>query len=147
MKNLLNKFKIKKELTNPAKKSASVEIAPKKDYEDWLTKEQEGQLVVDVYQTPKNIVIKSTVAGLRPEDLDISLANDMITIRGKREKCEEVKEEDYFYKECYWGGFSRSIILPAEVKADQARAELENGILTIILPKVKETKINIENKD
>lgn len=147
MKNFLGKFKISKKIKmNSARKPDLSEIILKPNYDDWQNLEQEGQLVVDVYQTPKNIVIKSTVAGLRPENLDISLANDMITIRGKRENQEEVKKEDYYYKECYWGSFSRSIILPAEVRADEVKAELENGILTITLPKVNKTKIDIENR-
>lgn len=147
MKNFLGKFKIPARIkTAPPRKPDLSKDDLKPDYGDWPGLEQEGQLVVDVYQTAKNIVIKSTVAGLRPEDLDISLNNDMITIRGKREKGEEVEEENYFYKECYWGSFSRSIILPAEVKANEIKAELENGILTITLPKVNKDKIDIENK-
>jgi len=147
MKNFLEKFKISKKIKmNPARQPDLKKIILKPNYDDWPSFEQEGQLVVDVYQTPKNIVIKSTVAGLRPENLDISLANDMITIRGKRENQEEVKKEDYYYKECYWGSFSRSIILPAEIRADEVKAELENGILTITLPKVNKTKIDIENR-
>jgi len=148
MKNLLNKFKIAKKIkVNQPKKFSPAEATPKTTYEEWLNQEQEGQLVVDVYQTPTNIVIKSTVAGLKTQDLDISINNDMITIRGKRENEEEVKKEDYFYKECYWGGFSRSIILPAEVKADETMAELENGILTIIIPKINKANINIETRE
>lgn len=147
MKNFLGKFKIPKKIKEkPSRQPDLSEIILKPNYDDWQDLEQEGQLVVDVYQTPKNIIIKSTVAGLRTEDLDISLANDMITIRGKRENKEEVKKEDYYYKECYWGSFSRSIILPAEVRADEVKAELENGILTITLPKVNKTKIDIENR-
>ena len=99
-----------------------------------------GQLSVDVYQTKDNIVIKSTIAGVKPENIDISIDNDMITIRGQRKMEEEVKEDDYFYQECYWGSFSRSIVLPMEVKADEAEASLKNGVLTIILPKVKKAK-------
>ncbi len=107
--------------------------------EEWL-QEEEGQLSVDVYQDKDNIIIKSTIAGVKPEDIDISISNDLITIKGKREMEETVKDEDYFYQECYWGSFSRSIILPMEVKADQAKAELKNGILTIVLPKAKPSK-------
>lgn len=148
MKSLLNKFKIAKKIkVNQPKKLSPAEAAPKTTYEEWLSQEQEGQLVVDVYQTPSDIVIKSTVAGLKSQDLDISINNDMITIRGKRENEEEVKKEDYFYKECYWGSFSRSIILPAEVKADETRAELENGILTIVIPKINKANINIETRE
>ncbi len=98
--------------------------------------DQEGQLTVDVYQTPEMIVVKSTIAGVKPDDLDVSITNDMVTIRGTRRHDEETREEDYFYRECYWGSFSRSIILPVDVVADKAEASLKDGILTIRIPKV-----------
>lgn len=114
--------------------------------EQWMNGDfEEGQLSVDVYQTTRNIVIKSTIAGIKVEDIDIALNNDMLTIRGKREGNKKIKESDYLFKECYWGAFSRSIILPTEVKIDRIKADLENGILTIILPKAK-TKKYIEVK-
>lgn len=99
------------------------------------TDEHEGQLTVDVHQTADAIVIKSTIAGVKPEDLDVSITNDMVTIRGARHHDEEVREEDYFYRECYWGNFSRSIILPVDVVADKSDASLKDGILTIRIPK------------
>lgn len=109
--------------------------------EEWFGNDyNEGQLSIDVFQTDKNIVVKSTIAGVRPDDLDISLHNDMLTIRGKRQMDEEIAEEDYLYRECYWGAFSRSVILPCEVKADKIEALLENGVLTVILPKAKVVK-------
>ncbi|TSC72202.1 MAG: hypothetical protein G01um101438_705 [Parcubacteria group bacterium Gr01-1014_38] len=101
------------------------------------TEEQEGQLTVDVYQTPESIVVKSTIAGVRPEDLDVSITSDMVTIRGTRRHDEEVREEDYFYRECYWGSFSRSIILPVDIMAEKADASLKDGILTIRIPKAE----------
>ena len=106
----------------------------------WFTEEYEGQLSVDVYQTDDEIIIKSTIAGVEPDDLDIFLHDDMLTIRGKRSETEEQQTSEYFYKECYWGGFSRSIILPNEVNPDTIQAELENGILTIRLSKIERTK-------
>ncbi len=107
----------------------------------WLDKEDsEGQLSVDVYQTKESVVIKSTIAGVKPEDIDIAIDNDVVTIRGQRKLEEEVKEEDYFYQECYWGSFSRSIVLPVEIKSDEAEASLKNGVLTLALPKVKKNK-------
>ncbi|MDD5040178.1 MAG: Hsp20/alpha crystallin family protein [Patescibacteria group bacterium] len=112
---------------------------------DWLAGEDyAGQLAVDVYQSGDDIVIKSTIAGVKPEDIDISINNDMITIRGKRTHEEVVAEDDYFYRECYWGGFSRSIILPCEVKVDRIRATMKNGILNIVLPKAtKVSKVTV----
>ncbi|MDP1629563.1 MAG: Hsp20/alpha crystallin family protein, partial [bacterium] len=115
----------------------------------WSTEEAEGQLTIDVYQTPTEIVIKSTIAGVEPEDIDISITNDMITVRGRRQKDEEIKSEDYFYQECYWGNFSRSIILPIDIDADKSLASLKNGILTIRLPKaekIRTKKIKIKTE-
>jgi HSP20 family protein len=102
----------------------------KREYE-----EQEGQLTVDVFQDAENIIIQSTIAGVAPEDLDVSITNDMVTIRGQRRRSVQVNPEDYFYQECYWGSFSRSIILPIEIDADAAEAKIKNGVLTIRIPK------------
>ena len=103
----------------------------------WPTGEDEGELLLDVYQDDKNIYVKSTIAGVKPEDLEISINNDMLTIRGRRTQEDEVKEKDYFYQECYWGSFSRSLILPVEVKTDKVSATLKDGVLTITLPKLQ----------
>lgn len=126
-------------LKNKEKEDTATPANSEQDQE-WLEENYDGQLAVDVYQTDKDIIIKSTIAGVKQEDIDISINNDMITIRGIREQQEKVDKEDYFYQECYWGGFSRSIILPVEVKSDKAEALLENGILTITLPKADKTK-------
>jgi len=117
--------------------------------EQWLANDyEEGQLAIDVYQTKDAIIVKSTIAGVKSEDIDISINNDMLTIRGKRELQEQVTEENYFYQECYWGSFSRSIILPVEVKADKIDATIENGVLTVTLPKAQVSKqISIKVKD
>jgi len=101
----------------------------------------EGQLTLDVYQTLDNIVIKSTIAGVKAEDIDISINNDMITIKGTRKNEDKVKPEDYYYQECYWGPFSRSVILPIDIETDKIGAELKNGILTITLPKASKAKV------
>jgi HSP20 family protein len=116
---------------------------------EWIDADyDEGQLSIDIYQTPENIIVKSTMAGTKPDDIDIAINKDILTIRGKRETEEEIKEEDYLYKECFWGSFSRSVILPAEIKADKIKATLENGILTIVLPKAKIKKqVSIKVKE
>ncbi len=114
---------------------------------DYSEPETEGQLAIDVFQTDKKIVIKSAIAGVKPEDLKISLHNDLLIIRGRREENSEVQEEDYLYRECYWGSFSRSIILPAEVDSKRVEAEFENGILTITLYKQSPGQIEIKVKD
>lgn len=98
---------------------------------------EEGELTVDIYDRGDSVVVQSTVAGVKPEDLDVSITNDTVTIRGKRERTEEVKEKDYYYKELFWGTFSRSIILPEEVEEDLAEAVLKNGLLSLKLPKKK----------
>jgi HSP20 family protein len=109
--------------------------------------EEEGQLSVDVYQDDSHIIIKSTIAGVEPDDIDITFDNDMITIRGKRKKDLTIEEEDYFYQECYWGSFSRSIILPVEVQEEKIKATIKNGVLTISLPKAKRKDVSIEVED
>ncbi|NBD73539.1 Hsp20 family protein [Patescibacteria group bacterium] len=113
----------------------------------WIEEEQEGQLTVDVYQTADEIVIKSIVAGVNPSDLDVSITRDMVTIRGKRDEAQEVSDEDYFHQELYWGAFSRSILLPAEIEVEEAKASEKHGLLTIRLPKVdkeKQTKLKVK---
>lgn len=100
----------------------------------------EGQLTIDVYQTENDIVIKSTIAGVKPEDLDVSINNDMVTVKGERKNEEIVDNGNYYYQECYWGSFSRSVLLPVDVIPEKADASLKNGILTIRLPKADTTK-------
>lgn len=102
--------------------------------------EGEGQLTVDVYQTPEEIVVESTIAGVKPEDLDIDVTNESVTIRGERRKDVTVSDGDYFYQECFWGKFSRSIILPQEVDPEKAESSIKNGVLAIHLPKVNREK-------
>lgn len=108
--------------------------------DDWQN-DVEGQLTIDVYQTENDIVIKSTIAGVKPEDLDVAINNDMVTIKGERKNEETVTNDNYYYQECYWGGFSRSVVLPVEVVAEKVEASLKNGILTIRLPKADTTKV------
>lgn len=110
----------------------------------------EGQLTIDVYQTPNEIVIESAVAGVDPEDIDVQVAADSVVIKGTRKHERGVKEDDYLYQECYWGRFSRSIILPQEIDAENAVASFaKNGILRIQLPKLskmrsKKLKVKME---
>ena len=108
---------------------------------DYSNNDAEGQLTIDVYQTEGEVVIKSTIAGVKPEDLDVSINNDMVTIKGERKNEEAVSGENYYYQECYWGVFSRSVVLPIDIISDKAEASLKNGILTIRLPKADITKI------
>ncbi len=107
--------------------------------EEWLN-DFEGQLNIDMYQTKDNVIIKSTIAGVRPEDIDITVANDMVTVKGSRKKEETVSGDDYFYQECYWGNFSRSVIIPVDIDSESIEADLKDGILTIIIPKAAKAK-------
>lgn len=104
--------------------------------------EEEGQLTVDVYQTASEIVLKTMVAGVRPEDLDINITRDMVTIKGKREAAKDVDDQDYFHKELYWGSFSRTVMLPEEIEVEEAEAVERHGLLVIKLPKVDKAKQN-----
>lgn len=109
--------------------------------------ELDGELTVDMYQKPDSIVIKTMIAGVKPEDLDITITRDMVTIRGTREEKHIISEDDYFARELYWGSFSRAIKLPAEIDIETAEASEEHGLLTIKLPKVdkgRQTKLKIK---
>jgi len=109
---------------------------------------EEGQLAVDVFETNDHIVIMSTVAGAKPEELDVSVNGDMVTIRGKRHDETEEKDRTYYYRECYFGRFSRSVILPVHVLGDRAEASLKNGLLTIRIPKASpETRVPVIERD
>ena len=112
----------------------------KKTVENDLEGEPEGQLTLDVYQTPSEIIVESAIAGVKPEDVDINVSNDSIAIKGERYRENEVKDGDYFYQECYWGKFSRSVILPQEVDPANATVSFKNGILTVRLPKLNRKK-------
>lgn len=103
--------------------------------------DSDGQLTIDMYQTESEIVIKSTIAGVKPEDLDVAINNDMITVRGERSNEEEVSGDNFYYQECYWGSFSRSVVLPVDVLPEKAEASLKNGILTVRLPKADTNKV------
>lgn len=96
----------------------------------------DGQLTVDVYQMEDEIVVQSTIAGVDQNDMDISVTNDMVTIKGRRTAPEKIRQSDYYYQELFWGPFSRSIILPEDVDSNNARASMKNGLLTIRLPKL-----------
>ena len=115
-----------------------------------LTEEGEGQLTVDVYQTDDDIVIESTIAGVEPDNIDIDISSESVTIRGERRRSNEIADENYLYQECYWGKFARSIILPQEIDPDKAKADFNNGILHIKLSKItkgRTTKLKIRSND
>ena len=109
---------------------------------------EEGELSVDVYQTNTEIIIEAMVAGVKPEDLHLSITRDMVTIKGRRDGNTSVSHDDYFYKELYWGTFTRTILLPHEVEIEEAEAVEKHGLLIIRLPKVdkaRQTKLKVKS--
>ncbi len=100
----------------------------------------EGELPVDMYQTDESIVIRALVAGVSPEDLDIAITRDMVTIKGERQEIQEAPDDGYFHRELFWGSFSRTILLPEEVIIDEAEAKEKHGLLEIVLPKLDKNR-------
>ena len=101
---------------------------------DWLASPAEGELAVDIFREQDTLVIRSTLAGVTPEHLDIAIDGDLLTIRGIRQPLKSVNEDDWFTRECYWGPFSRSVVLPLDVYPEATNASLKNGVLEIRLP-------------
>lgn len=133
--------KVRTEPTPVTVESEEAELDEDTEMEEFDTEEEaEGQLTVDVYQDKDNIIVQSTVAGVEPDDLEINITNESVTVRGKREKVQKIEDKDYYYQECFWGRFSRSIILPAEVDPESSKASLKNGVLTISMPKLVKKK-------
>ena len=124
--------------------SSSLVIEKNDNPELWETnaEETDGELALDVYQTASEIIVQTFVAGVKPEDLEINITRDMLTLRGKRIETRTTKEDDYFSKELYWGSFSRTISLPQEVEPEEAEAIERHGLLTIRLPKIDRNKKN-----
>jgi len=107
----------------------------------WIeTTPEEGELSVDVFQNQNEIIIKTMVAGVKPEDLDVSISRDMVTVKGKRENERMVADDDYFHRELYWGTFSRTIVLPQEIDVDASEAIEKHGLLIIKLPKLDKNR-------
>lgn len=109
--------------------------------------QQDGQLAVDVVNTDDSIFVKAMLAGVKPNDIDIDISRDTVTIRGTREEEFEVSEDNYYHKELFWGSFSRTIMLPEEIDVDQAEAIEKNGLLTLKLPKLdknRKAKISVK---
>jgi len=115
----------------------------------WTEKHSEGKLAVDVAHDDKPIFVVSTMAGAETDKIEVYVHNDLLTIRGTRKSpFEDTDNVEFYYKECFWGVFSRTIVLPTDVKGDLAHAKYENGILTVKIPKQKtDTKITVEIVD
>ena len=110
-------------------------------HDEMMSYDEEGQLAVDVYQTVDDVVIKAPVAGVSLDDIDITIADGVLTIRGHRQKEDEIMKEDFYLAECYWGHFSRSIVLPKDLQTEKIKAYFKNGILKITIPKEERIKI------
>ena len=102
--------------------------------------ESDGELALDVYQTATEIIVQTFVAGVKPEDLEINITRDLLTLRGKRVESKTLKDDDYFSKELYWGSFSRTIALPEEIDVDGSEAVEKHGLLILKLPKLDKKK-------
>lgn len=103
----------------------------------------EGQLALDVYQTDKYIVILAPVAGVKLEDMTVEVVDDVLTIKGHRQYEQTVEEENYFTQECFWGDFSRSIVLPASVDSNKISASFKDGVLKIEIPKIEKARSKV----
>jgi len=131
-------------------KGGRTEKEPKEQFRKKILPEEKfnAQLSIDVYETDESLIIQSTIGGIKVEDLDISLENNILTIKGERKRQEEKEIKNYFYKECYWGPFSRQLILPAKVDDSKVHATMKEGVLTLKIPKNrKERKRKISIKE
>jgi HSP20 family molecular chaperone IbpA len=134
-------------LDEPKAKSIQSIHGKSHDFIEEEDEAKEGQLTVDVHQTSDEIIIKTMVAGVRPEDLDISISRDNVVIKGKREEERGIKDDDYFIRELYWGSFSRTIVLPQEIEVEESEAIEKHGLLIIKLPKIdksRQTKLRVK---
>ncbi len=143
--NLKSNFNIKPISKMPAKEISFKKISDQEEEkEDWL--ESEGQLAVDVFQTENELVIQAPIAGIKVDDIDIIIEEEVVTIKGARKNPFAEKPTGYFIQECWWGPFSRKIILPLDADSARADASMKEGILTIRIPKIireKKRKVSI----
>jgi HSP20 family molecular chaperone IbpA len=130
------------------KSSARTMETPTVKAASWIDESaEEGELTVDVYQNNDTIFVKAMIAGVRPEDLDINISRDLITIRGKREEERLSSTDDYFIRELYWGSFSRTVSLPEEIDVDESEAIEKHGLLILRLPKLdkkRQSKLKVK---
>lgn len=108
----------------------------------------DGQLPVDVYQTPNEIIIRTFIAGVRADEMNVSISRDMVVIEGAREEHEQVTDSDFFIRELFWGSFARTILLPEEIDVDASTANAKDGFLTITMPKLdkkRQTKLRVKS--
>jgi len=104
---------------------------------------KEGQLSVDVFQSPDEITIVAPIAGVDPNDISITITDDVITIKGERGHKTTLKKEDCFIQECFWGSFSRSVVLPADTDTSKVDAECNNNVLVVRIPRIERVRTQI----
>jgi len=139
-------FKLKLKKIEEDQEKEKIENQTNKNEQKWL--KTEGELSVDIYQTETKLIIQSAIAGIKPEDLDITIEKDVMIIRGnRRNPLVSQEKKDYFTQECYWGLFSRKIIFPVEVNSNEIEASIKDGILIIQLSKILQEKRKIEAKE
>ena len=115
------------------------------DFKQALSKAEEGQLAVDVLENATEVIVRAVIAGVKPDDIDIHVTSDLVTIRGERKAHHKSEDTVAHYEEVFWGAFSRSIILPVHVQPSQAHADFSHGVLTLTIPKVHgEMRVKIE---
>lgn len=114
-------------------------ILSKNNAEEWM-EDYEGQLAIDVYETDSELILTAPIAGVSPENIDVQISDEFITIKGERADQKQAEASGYHIQECYWGAFSRSFEIPIQVDADQAQAIMKNGILTVVIPKLQKAK-------
>lgn len=112
-------------------------------HEEWIQEETEGQLSIDVFQDEHNVYVVAPVAGVKPGDIDVTITDEVLTIRGERRPGHEIPGEQHFSQECYWGPFSRSYVLPIAVESESSKATLRDGLLKIEIPKDAKVKTKI----
>ena len=106
----------------------------------WIAPASAAGMALDVYETKERVVVKAALPGIKPEETEVTITGDTLTIRGESKKENEIKEENYIRKERHFGSFARSVTLPAGLEADKAEATFENGVLTLKIPKSEQVK-------
>lgn len=125
----------------PAQNTPAAQPAGDDDWDDEQMQDMPGMLAVDVYETKEKLYVKARTAGVNKDDLDVSISDNTLTIRGTLSSGEESDTENYHIQECYWGEFSRTLALPVPVKEDEVEAVLKDGVLTIGFTKVKQETV------
>lgn len=137
-----------KETKSKSTKRVSVS-SQQDDRSTWMDEHgDEGELSIDMYQTPESVIVRAMIPGVKKEDLDIILTRDSLTLKGKRVEEIKIADQNYFQRELYWGSFSRKIELPHEIDIDQAEAIEKAGMLTLVLPRIdkgKQAKLKVKS--